>query len=90
MTPDHGHAVVVTVTDIYDDVQTTKKEVAAISHKLDRFISLNERLDSHKKDIADHESRIRKLEIQIAAQWVIVSIVSTGVGAMVVNVFTGG
>jgi len=88
--PEHGNAVIVTVTDIYDDVQATKKQVSEISYKLDRFISVNERLDSHKRDIGEHDDRIRKLEIQIGAQWVIVGIVTAGVTAMVVNVFSGG
>lgn len=85
-----AQGVIVTLPEIYADVQDTKTQVAAMNHKLDRFISLNQRLDSHKADLESHEDRIRKVEIQIAAQWVIVGIVTAGVTAMVVRVFTGG
>lgn len=82
--------VVVTLPEIYADVQAVKSEITGVSAKLDRFISVNERLDSHKEDIAGHESRIRKLEIQIAAQWVIVGLVCTAIGGLLTKSLTGG
>lgn len=88
--PDPGHGVIVTLPEIYQDVQATKAQVGEINLKLDRFISVNERLDSHKADIEEHDDRIRKLEIQIAAQWVIVGLVITGIGAVLVRTLTGG
>lgn len=84
------HGVIVTLPEIYQDVQETKRTLTEMNTKLDRFISLNQRLDSHKEDIEEHDDRLRKLEIQISAQWVIVGLMVTGVGAMVARVFTGG
>lgn len=89
MSGDHP-GVVVTLPEIYRDVQETKTRVNAMDNKLDKFLSVNERLDSHKSDISEHDDRIRKLEIQIGAQWVIVGLVSTGIGALFVKTLTGG
>lgn len=61
------HGVIVTLPEIYEDVQATKKQVVEMNTKLDQFIKLNERLDSHKADIANHEERLRKLEVQTSA-----------------------
>lgn len=83
-------SVRVTLPEIYRDVQDVKDELIGMNHKLDRFISLNERLDSHKSDINQQETRISGLERAMAGVKVIVGFVAAGVTAMVVKVFTGG
>lgn len=83
-------SVRVTLPEIYKDVQDVKEELVGMNHKLDRFISLNERLDSHKSDINDHEKRVSALERSMAGVKVIVGFVAAGVTAMVVKIFTGG
>lgn len=82
-------AVRVTLPEIYKDVQDVKTQVASMDHKLDKFIQLNDRLNSHKEDISDHETRLSALERAMAAAKVIIAIITAAATAAVVKVFVG-
>lgn len=90
-------AVRVTLSEIWREQQEQKATVNSINNKLDKFISVNERLDSHKADIAKHDDRLDKLEgeripkieAQMSAIWVIHGLLVTGIGALVVKTFIG-
>lgn len=89
--PDTGPqpSVRVTLASIYEQGQQTASKVTELEHAVSRVVAINERLDSHKDDISGHDVRVRKLEIQVAAQWVIVGLVSTAIGALLIKVLTG-
>lgn len=78
MTEDTEPAVRVTLTTIWNEGQATKAEVQDVK----RMIA--ERLP---EGIGE---RVRKLEAQVAAQWVVVGLVVVGIGGLLTRTFAGG
>ncbi len=79
----------VTLAKIFEQGQETKERLITLEAKVDNMTAIHERLDSHKADIQEHSKRLGKLEVQIASQWVIVGLVTTGIGALVAKFFAG-
>jgi hypothetical protein len=51
----------------------------------DKLLDLDKKVDP----MVSHSERLRKVEQQLAAQWVVVGIVVVALGGMLVRVFTG-
>lgn len=77
--------VQVSLTSIYSHVMDTKTKVTQLEHAVNELVAVNKRLDGHRDDIESHSDRLRKLEAQVASQWVIVSVVIVVIGAAVVR-----
>lgn len=57
------HGVIVTLPEIYDQVQKTDDKVDLLTNQIGELVAVNRRLDSHSQSIADHDGRLDKLEI---------------------------
>lgn len=77
----------ISLDKIYSQVQDTNTKVTKLEHAVNELVAVNKRLDGHRDDIEAHGERIRKVEAQVAAQWVIVSVVIVVIGAAVVRAF---
>lgn len=77
----------VSLNEIYSHVMDTNAKVTKLEHAVNELVSVNKRLDGHRDNLAEHSERIRKVEAQVAAQWVIVSVVIVVIGAAVVRAF---
>ena len=88
MSQDSQASVRVTLDAIYEQGQQTAAKVTELEHTVSRMVAINERLDSHKADIGEHDTRLRKLEVQISAQWVIVGLITSAIAAMLVKALT--
>lgn len=77
----------ISLDKIYSQVQDTNNKVTKLEHAVNELVSVNKRLDGHRDDIEAHGERIRKVEAQVAAQWVIVSVVIVVIGTAVVRAF---
>lgn len=77
--------VKVSLETIYSQVMHTDTKVTKLENAVNELVAVNKRLDGHRDDIADQGERLRKVEAQVAAQWVIVSVVIVVIGAAVVR-----
>ena len=82
---DEMPGVQVSLDDIYKQVTATDSKVTKLENAVNELVAVNKRLDGHRDDIADQGERLRKVEAQVAAQWVIVSVVIVVIGAAVVR-----
>lgn len=82
--------VTVTLKEIYDKVQRTDDRIDKLTRTVEEMVAINRRLDQHHDRLNAHSDRIRKSESQIAAQWIIVGIVTTVIGAALVKAIIGG
>ena len=82
---DEMPGVQVSLEDIYKQVTATDSKVTKLENAVNELVAVNKRLDGHRDDIADQGERLRKVEAQVAAQWVIVSVVIVVIGAVVVR-----
>lgn len=82
--PDEEPAVRVTLETIYKQQQHTDSKVTRLEEAVSQMININNRLDGHSDDIDKHGDRLGKVESQLAAQWVVIGIV-TGVIAIAVG-----
>ncbi len=82
---DEMPGVQVSLEDIYKQVTATDSKVTKLENAVNELVAVNKRLDGHRDDIADQGERLRKVEAQVAAQWVIVSVVIVVIGAAVVR-----
>lgn len=78
-------AVRVTMADIYQQGIENNKALTKLESAVTELVAVNKRLDGHRDDLEAHSERIRKVEAQVAAQWVIVSVVIVVIGAAVVR-----
>lgn len=83
-------SVQISLENIYSQVQDTNSKVTKLEHTVSELVAVNKRLDGHRDDIEAHGERIRKLEAQVASQWVIVSVVIVVIGASVVRALFPG
>lgn len=74
-------SVRITLDMIYSQVQTTATEVTELKKTVTDFVVVSKRLDDHDERFDTKEERLRKLEAQIASQWVVTSIVVVALGA---------
>jgi len=79
--------VAVTLPQIYEKVLETDDKVDRLTMSVEQMVSINQRLDDHRERIDTHDGRIRKVESQIAAQWVVVGVGITIIGAAVIRAF---
>ena len=75
------NGVVVTLPEIY-------KKVTDLETKQDRVIIAVEQMVAVNQRIDQHADRLRRVESQVAAQWVVVGIVITVIGAALVRLFS--
>lgn len=91
--PEREPGVVVTLPEIYRKVLDTDDKVdrlaSAVEEMVEEMVAVNKRLDQHHDRLNVHGERIRKAESQISAQWVVVSVMITAIGAVVVKFVTG-
>lgn len=91
--PEREPGVIVTLPQIYEKVLATDDKVdklaSAVEEMVEEMVAVNKRLDQHHDRLNAHGERIRKAESQIAAQWVVVGVVITVIGASVVKFITG-
>lgn len=85
MSDDQSPAVRVTMADIYQQGIENNKALIKLESAVTDLVAVNKRLDGHRDDIEHHSERIRKVEAQVAAQWVVVSVVIVVIGAAVVR-----
>ena len=81
--PDGDASVRVSLPEIYEQVLSTNRKVDQLALTVEQMVAINRRLDSHAE-------RLRKTEAQVAAQWLVVGIVITLVGAALVKAIIGG
>lgn len=74
--------VVVTLPEIYQKVQETDTKLDRVIGAVEQMVAINSRLDNHGE-------RLRKVESQIAAQWIVVGVMTTIIGAAVVKTLVG-
>lgn len=79
------HGVIVTLPEIYAQLQATDDKLDRLATSVEQMVSINQRLDQHHARANVHGERLRKVESQVAAQWIIVGIVVTVIGASVVS-----
>lgn len=72
--------VLITLRDIHDTVQSLAKSVNTLDTKMSDMIDLQNRLD-------DHDKRIRKMEAQNAAHWVVHTLAVGGIAALIGRIF---
>lgn len=82
-------AVKVTLNDIYDQVQATGQKVSHLENAVNELVAVNKRLDDHSGELHAHSTRLRAVESKVAAHTVVVSIVSVGLGALLIRLITG-
>lgn len=78
----------VTLADIYDQVQSTDKKVTQLESSVNELVAVNKRLDDHADELHAHSSRLRAIEAKVSAHTVIVSIVTVGLGALLIRLIT--
>lgn len=75
--------VIVTIGEIYREVNSTSNKIASLDTKITHVLSL-------KSEVDQNENRIRKLEVQNAAHWVVHSItigaIAVAIGRIIENV----
>lgn len=74
-------SVRITLDMIYSQVQTTANEVIELKKAVNDFVVIGKRLDDHDDKFDIKEERLRKLEAQIASQWIVTSIMVVALGA---------
>lgn len=77
-----SHGVIITQREIFDRVEEVDEKLDKVIGAVEQMVAVNSRLDNHGE-------RLRKAESQIAAQWIVVGVVITVIGAAVVRVFIG-
>lgn len=82
-------AVVITIREVWEQGQETRNQVGELATSVKELVAVNKRIDSQRTISNAHGERLRKLESQIAAQWVVVGIVITALGALLVKAITG-
>jgi hypothetical protein len=91
--PEHDSeqpSVRVTLGTIYAQVQDTNTKVTKLEQAVSDLVAVNKRLDDHAEQIDRNSERLRKVEAQVASQWVIVSIVIVVIGAALVRAILTG
>jgi uncharacterized protein YukE len=86
--PDADHeqpSIKVNLGSIYAQVQDTNIKVTKLEQAVSDLVAVNKRLDDHSNNLEKNSERLRKVEAQVASQWVIVSIVVVVIGAAVVR-----
>lgn len=73
--------VVITQREIYEQVQALDNKLDDLIGVVNQMVAVNRRLDDHHERLNGHGDRVRRVEIQIAAQWIVVGIVVTTLGA---------
>lgn len=86
---DHPPGVIVTLPQIYEKVLATDDKVDKLASAVEEMVAVNKCLDQHHDRLNAHGERIRKAESQISAQWVVVGVMITAIGAVVVKFVTG-
>ena len=86
MTGEEDTSVRVSLSTIYSQVQDTNQKVTKLESAIDNLVAINRRLDGHAADIDTHGERLRKVEAQVAAQWVVVGVVIAVMGAAVIRI----
>lgn len=68
-----------------------------VREKVDKSLAVRDKVAINEEKIADHEKRIRelyslyaKITAQVAAIWIITTLVVGGIGAVIGKVITGG
>ncbi|GAA1579154.1 hypothetical protein ACIFOC_00434 [Leucobacter aridicollis] len=79
---DEAPGVIVTLPEIYKKVLETDTKLDKVIGAVEQMVAINSRLDNHGE-------RLRKIESQLAAQWIVVGVVVTVIGAAVVKTITG-
>ncbi|MBL3682641.1 hypothetical protein D3229_09890 [Leucobacter aridicollis] len=74
--------MIVTLPEIYKKVLETDTKLDKVIGAVEQMVAINSRLDNHGE-------RLRKIESQLAAQWIVVGVVVTVIGAAVVKTITG-
>lgn len=86
--------VVVTLPEIYKKVLETDDKVdrlaASVEEMVEEMVAVNKRLDQHHERLNAHGERLRKTESQVSAQWIVVGVVLTIIGALAVRAILGG
>lgn len=82
---DEDTSVRVSLSTIYTQVQDTNQKVTKLESAIENLIAINRRLDGHAADIDTQSDRLRKVEAQVAAQWVVVGVVIAVIGATIVR-----
>lgn len=83
-------SIKVNLGTIYAQVQDTNIKVTKLEQAVSDLVAVNKRLDEHAENIEKNSERLRKVESQVASQWVIVSIVIAVIGAAVVRTIVTG
>ena len=87
--PEREPGVIVTLPQIYEKVLATDDKVDKLASAVEEMVAVHKRLDQHHDRLNAHGERIRKAESQISAQWVVVGVMITAIGAVVVKFVTG-
>ena len=86
---DNQPSVRITLADIYEQGQQTAKKVTELEHTVTKLVAINERLDSHKRDIESHRDRLAGVEKAVERINVIIAIVTAAITAAIIKLFTG-
>lgn len=79
------HGVMVTLPEIFAEQRAQGKKLDQLTSAVGEMVAVNKRLDSARIRQDAVEGRVGKLEAQVAAQWVIVGIVITVIGAALIK-----
>lgn len=73
--------VVVTLREIHDKVQLLSKDLNTVDTKLSNMVDFRKELD-------EHDTRLRHMEAQNAAHWVVHTLALAGITTMIGRLFT--
>lgn len=81
MNEDKPTGVVVTLREIHDNVQLLAKDLNIVDTKLSNMVDFRKELD-------EHDSRLRRMEAQNAAHWVVHTLALAGITTMIGRMLT--
>lgn len=79
-TGQHG-GIVITTREVYDQVQELDGKLDRVLITVEQMVELNKRADAHAESIS-------KIQSQIAAQWVVHTLMLGGIGVAISRVFS--
>lgn len=76
----------ITLTDIYKQGKATQEALHTLESKMESFTTVQRQV---QETLREYEIRLKKLEVQIAMQWVVIGIMLAAVTSSVSTVFFG-
>lgn len=81
MTEEKPTGVIITMREIHDNVQSLTQSISTLDAKISSMVNYQARIEAN-------EDRIRKIEIQNAAHWVVHTITIGGITAIIGRFFS--